>query len=196
MKTGRIVLIVVSVILVLFIFRGCRGYNNLVTLREQVNREWANVENVYQRRADLIPYLVATVKGYAAHEQETFTRVVEARSKATSVTIDAANMTENDMMRFQAAQGEISSALSRLLAVVENYPDLKANQNFLELQAQLEGTENRIAVERRKFNETATTYNTEIKKFPAILYAGLFGFKERPYFESEAGANQAPEVQF
>jgi LemA protein len=196
MKTSRIVLIVIAVILVLFIFRGCRGYNNLVTLREQVNRDWANVENVYQRRADLIPNLVATVKGYAAHEQETFTRVVEARSKATSVNIDAANMTENDMMRFQAAQGEISSALSRLLAVVENYPDLKANQNFLELQAQLEGTENRITVERRKFNETATTYNTEIKKFPTILYAGLFGFKDRPYFESEAGADQAPEVQF
>jgi LemA protein len=196
MKTSRIILIVIAVILVLFVFRGCRGYNNLVTLREQVNRDWSNVENVYQRRADLIPNLVNTVKGYAAHEQETFTRVTEARSKATSVTIDAANMTEADLQRFQAAQGEISSALSRLLAVAENYPELKANQNFLELQAQLEGTENRIAVERRKFNETATTYNTAIKTFPTVIFAGWFGFKDRPYFEAEAGSEKAPTVQF
>jgi LemA protein len=180
----------------LFIFRGCRGYNSLVTLREQVNRDWSNVENVYQRRADLIPNLVNTVKGYAAHEQETFTKVTEARSKATSVTIDAANMTEEDLKRFQAAQGEISSALSRLLAVAENYPELKANQNFLELQAQLEGTENRIAVERRKFNETATTYNTSIKTFPTVIFAGWFGFKERPYFEAQTGSEVAPTVQF
>jgi LemA protein len=196
MKTSRIILIVVAVVLVLFVFRGCRGYNSLVTLREQVNRDWSNVENVYQRRADLIPNLVNTVKGYAAHEQETFTRVTEARSKATSVTIDAANMTEADLQRFQAAQGEISSALSRLLAVAENYPELKANQNFLELQAQLEGTENRIAVERRKFNETATTYNTAIKTFPTVIFAGWFGFKERPYFQAEAGSEKAPTVQF
>lgn len=196
MKTSRIILIVIAVILVLFVFRGCRGYNNLVTLREQVNRDWSNVENVYQRRADLIPNLVNTVKGYAAHEQETFTRVTEARSKATSVTIDAANMTEADLQRFQAAQGEISSALSRLLAVAENYPELKANQNFLELQAQLEGTENRIAVERRKFNETATTYNTAIKTFPTVIFAGWFGFKDRPYFQAEAGSEKAPTVQF
>jgi len=196
MKTSRIILIVISVVLVLFIFRGCRGYNNLVTLREQVNRDWSNVENVYQRRADLIPNLVNTVKGYAAHEQETFTKVTEARSKATSVTIDAANMTEEDLKRFQAAQGEISSALSRLLAVAENYPELKANQNFLELQAQLEGTENRIAVERRKFNETATTYNTAIKTFPSVIFAGWFGFKERPYFEAQTGSEVAPTVQF
>jgi LemA protein len=196
MKTSRILLIVIAVILVLFIFRGCKGYNNLVTLREQVNRDWSNVENVYQRRADLIPNLVNTVKGYATHEQETFTRVTEARSKATSVTIDAANMTEEDLKRFQAAQGEVSSALSRLLAVAENYPDLKANQNFLELQAQLEGTENRIAVERRKFNETATSYNTAIKTFPTVIFAGIFGFKVRPYFEAEAGSQVAPKVQF
>ncbi len=196
MKTGRIVLIVVAVLLVIFVFRGCGKYNNLVTMREQVNRDWSNVENVYQRRADLIPNLVNTVKGYATHEQETFTKVTEARSKATSVTIDAANMTEEDMKRFQAAQGEVSSALSRLLAVAEAYPDLKANQNFLELQSQLEGTENRIAVERRKFNETATTYNTELKRFPTILYAGMLGFKERPYFQAEAGSQVAPKVQF
>jgi LemA protein len=196
MKTSRIVLIVIAVIAILFIFRGCRGYNSLVTLREQVNRDWSNVENVYQRRADLIPNLVNTVKGYAAHEQETFTRVVEARSKATQVTIDAANMTDEDLKRFQAAQGEISSALSRLLAIAENYPDLKANQNFLELQSQLEGTENRIAVERRKFNETANMYNTAIKQFPTVIFAGWFGFKARPYFEAEAGAQEAPVVQF
>jgi LemA protein len=196
MKTGRIVLIIVAFILVIFLFKGCNGYNNLVTMREQVNREWANVENQYQRRADLIPNLVNTVKGYATHEQETFTKVTEARSKATSVTIDAANMTDEDMKRFQAAQGEVSSALSRLLAVAEAYPDLKANQNFLELQSQLEGTENRIAVERRKFNETATTYNTALRRFPTVLYAGMLGFKERPYFQAEAGSQIAPKVQF
>jgi LemA protein len=196
MKTGRIVLIVVAFLLVIFLVKGCNGYNNLVTIREQVNREWANVENQYQRRADLIPNLVNTVKGYATHEQETFTKVTEARSKATSVTIDAANMTDEDMKRFQAAQGEVSSALSRLLAVAEAYPDLKANQNFLELQSQLEGTENRIAVERRKFNETATTYNTTLRRFPTILYAGMLGFKERPYFQAEAGSQIAPKVQF
>lgn len=196
MKTSRIILIVISVILVLFVFRGCRGYNNMVTLREQVNRDWSNVENVYQRRADLIPNLVNTVKGYAAHEQETFQNVVEARAKATSITIDAANMTDEDLKRFQAAQGQISSALSRLIAVAENYPDLKANQNFLELQSQLEGTENRIAVERRKFNETATTYNTTIKQFPTVIFAGWFGFKERPYFEAQEGSETVPEVQF
>jgi LemA protein len=196
MKTSRIILIALAVIMVLLIFRGCKGYNNLVTMREQVNRDWANVENVYQRRADLIPNLVNTVKGYAAHEQETFTRVTEARARATSVTIDAANMTEEDLKRFQALQGEVSSALSRLLAVAENYPDLKANQNFLELQAQLEGTENRIAVERRKFNETATSYNTAIKTFPTVIFAGWFGFKERPYFEAQAGSETAPKVEF
>ena len=196
MKTGRIVLIVVAFLLVIFIFRGCGKYNSLVTMREQVNRDWSNVENVYQRRADLIPNLVNTVKGYATHEQETFTKVTEARSKATSVTIDAANMTDEDMKRFQAAQGEVTSALSRLLAVAEAYPDLKANQNFLELQSQLEGTENRIAVERRKFNETATTYNTELKRFPTVLYAGMLGFKDRPYFQAEAGSQVAPKVQF
>jgi LemA protein len=181
---------------VLLLLRGCSGYNNLVTLNEQVNREWANVENVYQRRADLIPNLVNTVKGYAAHEQETFTRVVEARADATRITIDPSNMTEEDLRRFQAAQGEINSALSRLIAIAENYPDLKANQNFLDLQSQLEGTENRIAVERRKFNETSTTYNSEIRKFPTVLFAGMLGFKFRPYFESASGAAEAPVVEF
>ncbi len=196
MKTKTITLLVIAALVLILFSRGCSEYNKIVTLREQVNREWANVENQYQRRADLIPNLVETVKGYAAYEQETYTQVTEARSKATQVTIDPANMTAEDMQRFQAAQGEVTSALSRLLAVVENYPDLKANQNFLELQAQLEGTENRIAVERRNFNATATTYNTAIKKFPIVLLAKMFGFSERPYFEAEAGSDQAPEVKF
>jgi LemA protein len=196
MKTSRITLIVVVAIVLILVLRGCGGYNKLVSLREQVNRDWSNVENVYQRRADLIPNLVNTVKGYAAHEQETFTKVVEARSKATQVTIDAANMTAEDLKRFQAVQGEVSSALSRLLAIAESYPDLKANQNFLELQSQLEGTENRIAVERRKFNETANAYNIAIKQFPTVIFAGWFGFKERPYFEAEAGSEKVPEVKF
>jgi LemA protein len=196
MKTSRIVLIVVGVIVLIMLSKGCGGYNKLVNLNEQVNREWANVENVYQRRADLIPNLVNTVKGYAAHEQETLTKVIEARANATKVTIDPSNMTEQDMQRFQAAQGQLNSALSRLIAVAESYPDLKANQNFLALQDQLEGTENRITVERRKFNETATMYNTEIRKFPMVFFAGMFGFRFRPYFQAEAGADKAPEVKF
>jgi LemA protein len=196
MKTNRIALIIVVALVLIVLLRGCGEYNKLVSLREQVNREWANVENQYQRRADLIPNLVETVKGYAAHEQETYTQVTEARSKATQVSIDPTNMTAEDLQQYQAAQGEVTSALSRLLAVVENYPDLKANQNFLELQAQLEGTENRIAVERRNFNTTATSYNTAIKRFPIVLFAGMLGFKERPYFEAEAGSEQAPEVKF
>jgi LemA protein len=145
---------------------------------------------------DLIPNLVATVKGYAAHEQETFTKVVEARAKATQIKVDATHMTEADMQGFQTAQGELSSALSRLLLVVENYPELKANQNFLELQAQLEGTENRIAVARKNFNDNTALYNSYIKKFPPVLFAGIFGFKEKPYYASEPQANKAPKVEF
>jgi LemA protein len=196
MKSSRIVLIAIAVIAVLFVFKSCKGYNNLVSLKEQVNTEWSNVGSAYQRRADLIPNLVNTVKGYATHEQGTFIAVTEARAKSTSVTIDAANMTEADMKRFQAAQGEMSSALSRLLAVAENYPDLKANQNFLDLQSQLEGTENRINVARQKFNEIAKSYNTAIKQLPTVIFAGMFGFTERPYFAAEAGAEKAPEVKF
>lgn len=196
MKTGRIVLIVVLVFLVMMLFRGCSGYNNLVTLSKQVDGDWANVENSYQRRADLIPNLVNTVKGYAAHERETLEAVVEARANATKITIDPANMTEEDLRRFQQAQGQMNSALSRLIAVAENYPDLKASQNFLELQAQLEGTENRISTERRKFNQTTTSYNTEIAKFPMVLVSGMFGFKPKPLFEAAEGAEIVPEVQF
>jgi LemA protein len=196
MKSSRIVVIVIIGLLLIFVLRGCKGYNNLVSLREQVGSQWANVENQYQRRADLIPNLVNTVKGYAEHEQETFTQVTEARARATSVTIDPTNMTQEQLQNFQAAQGEVTSALSRLLLVVENYPELKANQNFLELQAQLEGTENRIAVERRNFNTVATTYNTQIRQFPTVLYAGMLGFKERPYFEAAEGTDVAPKVEF
>ncbi|MBN2275081.1 MAG: LemA family protein [Bacteroidales bacterium] len=197
MKNKRIITWVL-IILVIFIFGGsCKNmYNKMVTLSEQVKREWANVENQYQRRLDLIPNLVATVKGYAEHEQETFTRVIEARAKATSVNVNPDNITAESMQEFSAAQGELSSALSRLLVVVENYPELKANQNFLELQAQLEGTENRIAVERKKFNDTTKEYNEYTKKFPQVLMAGIFGFKEKPYFDAEPAASQAPKVEF
>jgi LemA protein len=194
-KSSTLLIVIVALLAILFI-GGCREYNRIVPLREQVNSAWANVENVYQRRADLIPNLVETVKGYAAYEQETYTRVTEARTKATQVTIDPTNLTAEDIQRFQAAQGEVTSALSRLLAIVENYPDLKANQNFLELQAQLEGTENRIAVERRNFNNTATNYNTAIRKFPIVLLAKTLGFDVRPYFEAKEGADEAPEVKF
>jgi len=178
-----------------FFLSGC-GYNTMVDMEEQVSSQWAQVENVYQRRADLIPNLVNTVKGYAEHEQETLTGVIEARAKATSVNIDPENLSPQAIEQFNQAQEGLSSALSRLMVVVERYPDLKANQNFLDLQAQLEGTENRIAVERRKFNEVTQTYNAYIRKFPQLIYSGWFGFDKKDYFESQAGSDQAPEVQF
>lgn len=182
-------------ILLVPLFSSC-GYNKMVSLEENVASQWANVENVYQRRLDLIPNLVNTVKGYAAHEQETFTKVIEARAKATQVNINPQNLNAESLKQFQAAQGELSSALSKLMVVVEQYPDLKANQNFLDLQAQLEGTENRIAVERRKFNEIVQSYNSYIRSFPRIIYSGWFGFEKKTYFEAEAGAEKAPEVKF
>ncbi len=178
-----------------FLFSGC-GYNRMVDLEEQVTAQWSQVENVYQRRADLIPNLVNTVKGYAEHEQETLEGVIEARSKATSVNIDPNNLSPQAIEQFNQAQQGLSSALSRLMVVVERYPNLKANQNFLDLQAQLEGTENRIAVERRKFNQATQAYNAYIRKFPQVIYSGWFGFDKKNYFESEQGAEQAPEVQF
>jgi LemA protein len=174
---------------------GC-GYNRMVDLEEQVTSQWSQVENVYQRRADLIPNLVNTVRGYADHEQETFVEVVEARAKATSVNVDADNLSPQAIEQFNQAQAGLTSALSRLLVVVEQYPDLKANQNFRDLQAQLESTENRISVERRKFNEVSQNYNAYIRKFPQIIYAGWFGFDKKEYFEAQSGADQAPEVQF
>lgn len=174
-------------------------YNKVVGLQEGVDGQWANVENVYQRRADLIPNLVETVKGYAEHERETLEAVVNARAKATQVTAELTPEAMNDpqaMQRFQAAQGELGSALGRLMVVMEQYPDLKANQGFLDLQAQLEGSENRITVERRRFNELAQGYNTVIRKFPMALLAGMFGFEKKAYFEAAEGAQNAPQVKF
>lgn len=171
-------------------------YNTMVTQDEGVKTAWSQVENQYQRRMDLIPNLVNTVKGYAAHEKETLEGVVSARAEATKTTIDPSNLNEESMKKFQAAQGELSSALSRLMIVLERYPDLKANQNFSELQAQLEGTENRISVERKRFNETAQTYNTYIRSFPTNILAGMFGFQPKAYFSAESGAEKAPKVEF
>jgi LemA protein len=172
------------------------GYNGLVGSRETVNKAWANVETSYQRRADLIPNLVNTVKGAADFEKSTLTAVMEARSKATSIRIDPNNITPEKLQEYQAAQAQVGGALSRLLAVAENYPQLKATQNFSELQAQLEGTENRINEARRQYNEAAQSYNTSRSKFPRVVIAGLFGFKERAYFESDKGAEKAPTVKF
>ena len=171
-------------------------YNSMVGLDEGVNTAWANVETQYQRRADLIPNLVNTVKGYAQHEQETFEAVVNARSKATSISIDPSKVTPEKLQEFQQAQGELASALVRLIAISESYPDLKASEQFKELQAQLEGTENRINVSRTNFNKEAQKYNTTIRTFPRNLFAGMLGFTQRAYFEAEAGANQAPKVEF
>lgn len=196
MKKGLVVLLVVAAaVFGLYLwFKG--NYNNMVKLDEGVQAAWSQVENVYQRRADLIPNLVATVKGYAAHEQETLEGVISARSRATQITVDPENLTTEELAKFQKAQGELGSALGKLLAITENYPDLKANTNFLELQSQLEGTENRITVERQKFNETARVYNTTIRQFPQNIVAGMFGFEKKPYFEAQAGAEQAPKVEF
>ncbi len=172
------------------------GYNTMVEKDESVQQLWAQVEAQYQRRADLIPNLVATVKGAADYEKETLTAVIEARSKATSVNIDPSNLDQAALNKFQAAQGELSSALSRLLVSVERYPDIKFNQNFRDLQVQLEGTENRITVARQRFNEGVQGYNGYIRKFPNNLFAGLFGFEKKAYFEAEAGSEKAPEVSF
>ena len=187
--------IIIAVVLVLFFW--VRGvYNSLVTQDESVKTAWSQVENQYQRRLDLIPNLVNTVKGYASHERETLEGVINARANATKTTIDPSNLNEETMKQFQAAQGELSNALSRLMVVVERYPDLKANQSFLELQAQLEGTENRISVERKRFNETAQSYNTNIRSFPTNILAGMFGFQSKAYFAAESGAEKAPTVEF
>ena len=196
MKKGTIIILVIVAVVAIVAFWAIGGYNGLVTAEEKVNAQWANVESQYQRRADLIPNLVSTVKGYAAHESQTLEDVVAARARATQVTIDPENLTPEKLQEFQAAQGQLSSALGRLLMITENYPDLKANQNFLELQAQLEGTENRIAVERMRFNEMAQAYNTSIRRFPRSILASMFGFEKKPYFEAEAGASQAPRVEF
>ena len=196
MKKGWIISIVIVVILGMGVLWSFGSYNNLVTSEELVDEQWANVENQYQRRSDLIPNLVSTVKGYASHESSTLENVIAARSKATQMNIDVNKLDEASLKKYQQAQGELSQALGKLLAITENYPDLKANQNFLELQAQLEGTENRITVARDRFNSTARQYNTLIRKFPAAIVAKLTGFDKTPYFQAEAEASKAPKVEF
>ena len=192
--TSRIVSVLVAVLACVSL-SSC-DYNSLVEQEQTVEQAWAQVENQYQRRLDLIPNLVNTVKGYAAHEKETLEGVISARAEATKTTIDPSNLNEESLKKFQAAQGELSSALSRLMVVMERYPDLKANQNFSELQAQLEGTENRITVERKRFNEVSQAYNTYIRSFPNNILAGMFGFFPKAYFTAEAGAEKAPKVEF
>ena len=193
MKKSTIIILVVIGLVAIW---GISGYNSLVSSDEEAQTKWADVETQYQRRADLIPNLVNTVKGYAAHESETLQAVVEARAKATSVSIDPSNMSAEQIANFQKAQDGVSSALSKLLVTVEKYPDLKANENFKELQAQLEGTENRISVARRDYNDASRQYNTSLRSFPKNILASLFGFEKRAYFEAQTGTEQAPSVQF
>ncbi|HBH06173.1 MAG TPA: LemA family protein [Flavobacteriales bacterium] len=196
MAMKRIYWIIIAAVAVFLLVPGCNSYNSMVEMEENVSKTWADVETQYQRRSDLIPNLVATVKGYADFEQKTLTDVIEARSKASSINIDPSNLNAQSLQQFQSAQGELSSALSRLMVVVERYPDLKANEQFMSLQAELAGTENRITIARNKFNKVAQEYNTSIKKFPKRFYASLFGFDEAAYFKSEIGADKAPEVSF
>lgn len=191
-KTLWIVLGVVAVIAIWMV----GAYNGLVTNEERVSEAWANVETVYQRRADLIPNLVNTVKGYAAHEQETLQAVTEARTKSTAINIDPSTATPAQMEAWMKAQGEVGSALGRLIAIAESYPELKANQNFMELQKQLEGTENRISTERRKYNEQVRNFNAKIRRFPTNIIAGIFNFDKKVMFEAQEGAEVAPNVQF
>jgi LemA protein len=195
MKKSLITIIAVIGIGIILVLWGSSRYNSLVTKEEGVTAAWSQVENVYQRRADLIPNLVSTVKGYADFEQETLTAVIEARSKATGITIDPANLNEANLQQFQQAQEGLGSALSRLMVVVERYPDLKANQNFMDLQQQLEKTENRITVERRNFNLAAQDYNTQVRHFPNNLFAGLFGFEKKVYFQGASGVEKAPDLK-
>ena len=183
----------IVLLFIAFSFSSC-GYNSMVALDEEVNSAWAQVENAYKRRADLIGNLVSTVKGYAEHEAGTFEQVVSARARATSVTVDPTNLTPEAIKQFQEAQKSLGGALSRLLMTVENYPDLKANANFLALQKQLEGTENRISVERQKFNETVKEYNSYVRSFPSNIMAGIFGFGRKAYFEAEPSAQDVPDV--
>lgn len=193
MKKSVIILIAVVAVIIIW---AISAYNGLVSMDENVSSQWANVETQYQRRADLIPNLVNTVKGYASHEKETLEGVVEARSKATQIKVDANDLTPEKLAEYQKAQGAVTSALGKLLAITENYPDLKANQNFLELQAQLEGTENRINVARKNFNNAAQAYNTSIRRFPKSILRFCIGFEKRTYFEAAEGTEKAPEVKF
>ncbi|WP_047448765.1 LemA family protein [Alistipes sp. ZOR0009] len=194
-KTWIVLAVIAAVILIIFLWFK-NSYNGLVVLDENVKGKWANVESQYQRRADLIPNLVNTVKGYADFEKSTLTQVMEARANATKITISPEKLDENSIQKFQNAQNQVSSALGRLMAVAENYPNLKANQNFLDLQSQLEGTENRITVARNDFNADVKTYNQTIRKFPQMIFASMFGFEKAAYFEADKGAEKAPEVKF
>lgn len=196
MKKSTIILLAIGGLLLLLVFNGCGSYNNMVNKQETVSSGWAQVENVYQRRSDLIPNLVNTVKGVANFEQKTLTDVINARASATQMKVDASKLSPEQISKFQSSQGQLSQALGRLMVVAEQYPQLKATENFKELQSQLEGTENRIAVERGKFNEVVKDYNSYVRKFPQVLYAGIFGFDKKGYFEAEAGADKAPEVNF
>ena len=196
MKKALIPILIIAVVGIFIYTKAVGVYNMFVQNEETINGQWAEVETQYQRRADLIPNLVNTVKGYADFEQETLTGVIEARSKATSMNISADNLTPENIAQFQQAQDQLSGALSRLLVTVERYPDLKANQNFLELQAQLEGTENRIAVARRNFNQSVQSYNSNLRTFPNNIFAGWYGFERKGYFEAAQGAETAPQVQF
>lgn len=196
MKKGTITLLVIGVLILIIVGGTLTTYNGLIAKDEAVATAWGNIQSQYQRRADLIPNLVSTVKGYAKHESETLENVLAARAKATQVTINADNLTPEKLKQYQAAQGELSQALGRLMAVSENYPNLKANENFSELQAQLEGTENRINESRQIYNSAVQTYNVSVRRFPANIVAGMFGFDKKNQFEAEAGAEKAPKVEF
>lgn len=196
LSKGLIAIIVIIVIVVIGIMWGQSAYNSMVQKEESVSSQWSQVQNAYQRRADLIPNLVATVKGYAEHEQQTLTAVVEARAKATQMQVNADDLTEENIQKYQAAQGQLSAALGRLLMVQESYPDLKANTNFMALQDELAGTENRISTERNRFNEVVRDYNSYIRMFPRNIFAGIFGFDKKGYFEADQSAQTAPTVQF
>jgi len=196
MNSKNLGIIIVLGLILLLGGCGCSGYNTMVSQDQNVKGKWGNVQSEYQRRSDLIPNLVSTVQGAADFEKSTLTDVINARAKATSTTIDPTNLTPESIAKFQQAQGELSGALSRLLVSVERYPDLKANQNFRDLQAQLEGTENRIKVARNDFNTSVQTFNTTVKSFPNNIFAGMFGFKEKGYFAADPGADKAPTVDF
>ncbi len=196
MKKGTITLLVIGVLILIMVGGTLTTYNGLIAKDEAVATAWGNIQSQYQRRADLIPNLVSTVKGYAKHESETLESVMAARAKATQITVNADNLTPEKLKQYQAAQGELSQALGRLMAVSENYPNLKANENFSELQAQLEGTENRINESRQIYNSAVQTYNVSVRRFPANFVAGMFGFDKKNQFEAEAGAEKAPKVEF
>ena len=196
MKKGPITLLVIGVLILIMVGGTLTTYNGLIAKDEAVATAWGNIQSQYQRRADLIPNLVSTVKGYAKHESETLENVMAARAKATQITVNADNLTPEKLKQYQAAQGELSQALGRLMAVSENYPNLKANENFSELQAQLEGTENRINESRQIYNSAVQTYNVSVRRFPANIVAGMFGFDKKNQFEAEAGAEKAPKVEF